>query len=129
MPYTGIRYFFTILVMSDPEREVLSFFLPEGTLEWFNVVSGTKTPGSMQVVLEEKNIPPVTEAVTGGTVASKGFKDITVDDFPVRGRKTSLLFRRRYWKVEGQEKLLKRDIRLVWEGTQLEKEFALFLKE
>lgn len=115
--------------MSDPAEDVFSLFLPEGVLQWFDVVSGTKTDSALHVVLEEKNSPPITESIRGKHVESKGFTDITVEDFPVRGRKTTLTFRRRYWKVEGQDTLLKRDIQLVWEGTHLEKEFAAFLKE
>ena len=114
--------------MSDPEKDVFSLFLPEGVFEWFDVISGTKTATSLHIVLEEKNIPPVTERERGRRVESKGFKDNNVDDFPVRGRKTILTFRRRRWEVDGLPGLLKRDIKLVWEGTQLEKEFALFLK-
>ena len=98
-------------------------------LEWFDIVSSEKTAGTLRIVFEEKNIPPVTEEIRGQHIESKGFKDITVDDFPVRGRKTTFIFRRRVWKVEDREEVLKRDIQLVWEGTQLEKEFALFLKE
>jgi hypothetical protein len=115
--------------MPDPDEIAFSLFLPEGVLEWFHVVSSVKTQETLQIVFEEKNHPPLTEEAHGKHIESKGFKDITVDDFPVRGRKTTLIFRRRVWKVEGLEKLLKRDIQLVWEGTQLEKEFALFLKE
>ena len=62
-------------------------------------------------------------------ITSKGFKEITISDYPIRGRKTLLTFKRRYWKIEGQEKLLKNDIKLVAEGTLLEKEFADFLKK
>jgi len=40
-----------------------------------------------------------------------------------------LTFRRRYWKIERQKEYLKRDIQLSFLGTQLEKEFADFLKE
>ena len=115
--------------MSDPAEDVFSLFLPEGVLQWFDVVSGTKTASALHVVLEEKNCPPITEEIRGKHVESKGFTDITVEDFPVRGRKTTLTFRRRYWKVEGQEQMLKREIILAWEGTHLEKEFAAFLKE
>lgn len=115
--------------MSDPAEDVFSLFLPEGVLQWFDVVSGTKTETAFHVVLEEKNAPPITESIRSRHVESKGFTDITVEDFPVRGRKTTLTFRRRYRKVEGQDTLLKRDIQLVWEGTHLEKEFAAFLKE
>jgi hypothetical protein len=114
--------------MSDPAEDAFSLFLPEGVLQWFDVVSSAKTAGTLRIVFEEKNIPPITEDIRGRHIESKGFKDITVDDFPVRGRKTTFIFRRRYWKVDGQDTLLKRDIRLVWEGTQLEKEFASFLK-
>ena len=114
--------------MVDPERDAFSLFLPNGVLDWFTVVSSAKTAGTLQIIFEEKNIPPITEDIRGCHVESKGFKEITVGDFPVRGRKTMLLFRRRVWKVEGREELLKRDIQLIWEGTQLEKEFAAFLK-
>jgi hypothetical protein len=115
--------------MPDPAEDAFSLFLPEGVLQWFDVVSSSKTAKTLQVVFEEKNIPPVTEKIRGRHIESKGFKEISVEDFPVRGRKTTFTFRRRYWKVEGLEQLLKRDIALVWEGTQLEKEFAAFLKE
>lgn len=115
--------------MPDPAEDVFSLFLPDGVLEWFDVVSGTKTAGTLHIIFEEKNMPPITEVIRGKHIESKGFKDITVDDFPVRGRKTTLIFRRRVWKVEGCDALLKRDIQLTWEGTQLEKEFALFLKD
>lgn len=115
--------------MPDVAEDVFSLFLPEGVLQWFNVIEGTKTNDSLHVVLEEKNLPPITEETRGKHVESKGFTEITIDDFPVRGRKTTLTFRRRYWKVEGREQLLKRDIQLVWEGTHLEREFAAFLKE
>ena len=79
--------------------------------------------------MEEKNIPPITEQERGKKVTSKGFKDILIDDYPIRGRKTELILRRRYWQVEDSDKLLKRNIQLYAEGTQLEKEFASFLKE
>ena len=115
--------------MPDPHEDAFRLFLPDGVLEWFDIVSSTKTAGLLHIVFEEKNVPPITDEIRGSHIESKGFKDITVDDFPVRGRKTTFVFRRRVWKVEGREQLLKRDIQLVWEGTQLEKEFALFLKD
>lgn len=110
-----------------PEQQVLSFFLPKETLRYFDIVSGGKTDTSIQITLEEKNDPPLEERHRGLPVLSKGFQDITITDFPVRGRKTTLTFRRRRWQV-GDE-LLKRPIELAAPGTQLEKEFADFLKE
>lgn len=111
------------------EKQILEFFLPRGCLEWFDVTDAKNTGKGIIITLEEKNIPPLYPEIKGRKILSKGFTDIYVDDFPVRGRKASLLFRRRYWQVEGLDKLLKRDIDLCAEGTQLEKEFADFLKE
>lgn len=37
------------------ERQMLAFFLPEGTLEYFELVRGTKTAHAIHLVLEEKN--------------------------------------------------------------------------
>lgn len=110
-----------------PAQQVLSFFLPEKTLQFFDVVSGGKTDTSIQITLEEKNDPPLRPDHAGKQVLSKGFKDITINDFPARGRRVSLTFRRRRWQVD--DEFLKREIHLTIPGTQLEKEFADFLKE
>ena len=76
--------------------------------------------------MEEKDNPPIKE---NQKIIARKFHDITITDFPLRGRRTLLTFRRRYWKIEGQKEYLKRDIPLAFPGTQLEKEFADFLKE
>lgn len=107
---------------------VLALFLPAGTLEWFEIVEGTHTGDGIKLVLEEKNVPPLLPEHEGKQVHSKGFYDITITDFPIRGKRTSLVFRRRRWSVEGVRELLKRDIQLCAPGTQLETEFASFLK-
>ena len=109
------------------EQQALSLFLPEGTLESFTVASSQRTDTDIAIVLEEKNVPPLGDRHRDIPVLSKGFYDITIDDFPARGRRVSLTFRRRRWQV-GDE-LLKREIHLTAPGTQLEKEFADFLKE
>lgn len=108
------------------QEQILSFFLPEKTLLFFDIVSGGKTDTSIQITLEEKNEPPLEDRHRGKPVLSKGFHDITITDFPARGRKVSLTFRRRRWQVG--EELLVRDIQIAAAGTQLEKEFADFLK-
>jgi hypothetical protein len=109
--------------------EVLSYFLPIDTLKWFDIVEGSKDDTLIKLVLEEKNIPPIPMKYNNEKITSKGFKEITISDYPIRGRKTLLTFKRRYWQIDGQKKLLKNDIKLVAEGTLLEKEFADFLKE
>lgn len=109
------------------EQAILRLIFPEDIFEWFDVVSGEKDDKIVSIVFEEKNIPPVPD--TAKKTISKGFTDITISDFPIRGRKSLLTFRRRYWQIEGEKELLKRDIKIRFPGTQLEKEFALFLKE
>jgi len=79
--------------------------------------------------LQEKNLPPIPERYQGEKISPKGFTDITITDFPIRGRRVLLTFKRRYWQMEGQKEYSKRDIKLTADGTQLEKEFALFLKD
>lgn len=108
---------------------ILDLVLPEGILEWFDAIEGTKNDKEIHIILEEKNIPPLPEKDKNKKIFTKGFTDITITDFPIRGRRTLITFRRRYWQVEGQKEYLKRDIKLCFPGTQLEKEFADFLKE
>lgn len=112
--------------MTTSEQAIIQLFFPENIFEWFDMVSGKKDDKSVSIVFEEKNIPPISD--TSKKIISKGFTDITITDFPIRGRKSLLTFRRRYWQIEGQKELVKRDIKIRFPGTQLEKEFAIFLK-
>lgn len=112
--------------MTTEEQAIIQLLFPENIFQWFDMVSGKKDDKTISIVFEEKNIPPVSDK--NKKIISKGFTDITINDFPIRGRKALLTFRRRYWQIEGQKKLLKRDIKLCFPGTQLEKEFADFLK-
>ena len=111
------------------EKSIFELFLPEGALEWFDVVDGKKDKNNIRLTLQEKNIPPLSKADNNKKAIPKGFKEITITDFPLRGRRTLITFKRRYWQIEGQGEYLKRDIKLCFPGTQLEKEFADFLKD
>ncbi len=121
--------FYNIIIMGTPEKSILEIILPEGIFEWFDVIDGNKDENNIYITLEEKNIPPLINKEKDKKIIAMGFKEITITDFPIRGRRTLLTFKRRYWKIEGQKELLKRDIKLSFPGTQLEKEFADFLKE
>ncbi len=108
------------------QQKVLELILPKGVLDWFVLIDGTVNDEDIHITLEEKDDPPIAD---NQKIIARKFHDITITDFPIRGRRTLLTFRRRYWKIEGQEKYLKREISLSFPGTQLEKEFADFLKE
>jgi len=116
-------------IIMKTEKSILELFLPENVLEWFDVIDGSKDDENVYLALQEKDIPPVSESDRDKKIIPKGFKEITITDFPLRGRRTLMTFKRRYWQVEGQKEYLKRDIKLCFTGTQLETEFANFLKE
>ena len=109
------------------EQQTLSFFLPNNTLLYFDITKSKSTDSKLTITLEEKNNPPLEEKHEGLEVESKGFQNISVVDFPSRGKKTTLVFRRRRWQV-GDE-ILKRNITLCSPHTKLEQQFGLFLKE
>lgn len=107
-------------------QKVLGLIFPQGVFEWFDLKDGTIDGEDIKIILEEKDHPPVSE---NQKIIARKFHNITITDFPIRGKRTLLTFRRRYWKIEGQKEYLKRDIPLSFPCTQLEQEFAAFLKE
>ena len=110
-------------------KEIFELIFPEGVFEYFELTEGVRGENKALLTLVEKDIPPLTEENKNKTIIARKFHDITITDFPLRGRQTLLTFRRRYWKLEGQDAYLKRDIQINFPGTKLEKEFADFLKE
>ena len=117
-------------------EELIGLFLPEGILEYYEYAGyerksreEVKPYGEITIILEEKNVvPKLPDEYRDRKVRQKGFKEIRVDDFPVRGKKVKLLLRRRLWQVEGVEELHKREIFTTYPGTKLEKEFAFFFE-
>lgn len=113
------------------EHELAWAMLPEGLEGYFDIESFEKSDRHFRIVLVEKNIVPtdLQEEYRGKKVMNSVLNSLTVDDFPIRGRKGELVLKRRSWKFEGVDKMLTRKIDLCVEGTKLEKEFAVFLKE
>jgi hypothetical protein len=102
---------------------VYSVFLPKNTIKNFDIISIKDENEEIQIVLQEKNNPPVEGA------KPEGFKVIHVSDFPIRNKRAILIYRRRYWKIKGQEGLITSNIPLVYTGTKLEQAFAEVLKK
>lgn len=113
------------------EHELVWAMLPEGLEGYFDIESFEKNDRRFRIVLVEKNIVPVDlpKECRGKKVINSVLNDLTIDDFPIRGRKGEFVLKRRSWKFEGVDKMVTRKINLCAEGTHLEKEFALFLKE
>ena len=109
-------------------KDVFELIFPQDIFEWFDLKSGKSDETTTRITFVEKDIPPLTPENQDKKIIARKFHNITISDFPLRGKKVLLTFRRRYWKIEGQKEYLKRDIRLTFPGTQLEKKFAVFLK-
>jgi hypothetical protein len=106
-------------------QELCALFLPKDTLTHFNITNISVEDDEIHINLTEKNNPPAhTEKLK-----ARGFKTITVSDFPIRGKKAVLTYHRRYWETEKTKKLVTSDIPLVHTGTKLEQDFAEILKK
>ncbi len=107
-------------------KEMFELIFPEGLFDWFELTDGKSDEQQVSFTLTEKDLPPLSNPHPA--IMARKFHDVTITDFPLRGKRTLLTFRRRYWKLEGQAEYLKGDIPLCCPGTQLEKAFADFLK-
>ena len=102
--------------------------LPEGTLDYFDLVDVKESVNEVVIYLEEKNIVP--EKYTDQDIESKGFYDpVIVQDFPLRGKKVFLNILRRRWLLKKHNEYISRNWRIVAEGTRMTQDFASFLKE
>ena len=109
------------------EKELASLILPEGILTYFEVAAVEKSEEEYWISLMEKELTP-TEFL-GHKLSSKGFfEEVTIKDFPIRGKACYLKVKRRRWLNETMNEVVSRDWELVAKGTRMTKEFAAFLK-
>lgn len=102
--------------------------LPDGTLDYFDLVDVKESVTEVVIYLEEKNIVPQNYA--DQDTESKGFYDpVIVQDFPLRGKKVFLNIRRRRWVLNHSNEYICRNWRMVAQGTRMTQDFASFLKE
>ena len=105
----------------------IEMILPEGLLNYFEVTQIIKEAENFNIYLSEKNIPP--KEYVSDKLTSKGFFDeITVQDFPIRGKASYLHIKRRKWINETTGDIVFRDWNMVAKGTRMTHEFASFLK-
>lgn len=112
---------------SAADKTFLDLILPQGILEYFLLTDFTSSTSEVCLYLEEKNVIP--EEYSSDKVLSKGFFDeITVQDFPLRGKAVYLHIRRRRWLNQTTGAVVFRDWNMVAQGTRMTTEFASFLK-
>lgn len=115
------------------EKGIISNFLPEGLLAHFFItevlllgdVAGKKM--FFEIYLEEEN------EILGGydksQYESKGFTEITIQDFPIRGKAVYLKIKRRRWRHKQRPKeIIRNDFSFVAEGAGFTRELSDFLK-
>ena len=115
------------------ESTFISHFLPLGLLEHFavkavNELCFIKSKSVyIEIVLEENNI--IIGDVDSSQYESKGFTEVTLQDFPIRGKAVYLVLRRRRWRHKQTASITHRnDFSYVAEGSGFTKELSDFLK-
>ena len=108
--------------------ELLKLLLPEFLVEHFEVIKFEEIDKSLRLYFEEKNTSP--KEFSSLTLQSKGFlPEITVDDFPLRGKSVKLHIKRRRWTEVKSGNIIQRDWNLIAKGTRMTQDFAEFLKK
>ena len=111
--------------MNSPD--LLKYFLPEGILDYFELIEVKDSTEKLTIVLEEK--PLVPEEQLGRKLHSKGFYPVVdIQDFPIRKKACFLEVKRRRWIDIDTGEVFSRDWTLVAKGTRMTSEFAFFLK-
>lgn len=111
----------------------MSHFLPAGLLAHFSITEvfmlGEVSSKKMffEIHLEENN--EILGDVNGFEYESKGFTEITLQDFPIRGKAVYLKIKRRRWRhKERPNEIIRNDFSFVAEGSGFTKELSDFLK-
>ncbi|MFD1259036.1 DDE transposase, partial [Mucilaginibacter terrae] len=106
---------------------LVRLLLPEGILEYFDLIDVAQTSAGLNIHLEEKNITPA--GYENVKLESKGFlPETSIQDFPIRGHKVALCIKRRRWEVSESKTIITRNWDIVQKGARMTTEFGTFLK-
>ena len=107
--------------------DLIKLFLPDFLVDHFDFLRSEEKGGVLHLYFEEKNLPPL--EFNSRILISKGFhQEITLQDFPLRGKQVFLHIKRRRWTDKTNNEIVQRDWNLVAKGSRLTQEFATFLK-
>lgn len=118
---------------------IISFFLPDGMIDWFEIVKMTEEPNTgktqadilfydsiLNIHLDERDNR---EGDLPGFKPNRFTETTAIKDYPIRNRKVLLhIRRRRYLDVNGRNVILNQ-YPLTNEGTKISVEFGLFFKD
>lgn len=115
------------------DTDIIGNFLPEGLLAHFTItdvlILGEVATKKMffEILLEENN--EILGDIDASQYESKGFTEITLQDFPIRGKAVYLRIRRRRWRHKTEhQKTIRNDFSFVAEGSGFTRELSDFLK-
>lgn len=113
------------------EHELVWAMLPEGLEEYFDIEGFEKDEQKFRITLIEKNELPkeMPAEYHGKKVINTVLNEIVLDDFLIRGLKTEIVLKRRWWKFEGVQRMLIRSLDAIHPSMKFSKDFAAFLKE
>ncbi len=115
--------------MHESFQALLSLIIPEGVSDYFKLVSHNhnKENRSIHIYLEEINNIP--QEYQSNKLQSKGFfKEVILQDFPMRGNDVFLHVKRRRWLNLDTGEVVFRNWEVVAKGTRITSDFAAFLK-
>jgi hypothetical protein len=114
------------------DTTLLAHFLPKGLLEHFTITSINDLEDTIlkvkyfEIQLEENNILLRSDSIE---YESKGFTEITLQDFPIRGKAVYLKIKRRRWRHKLRSKeVVRNDFSFVAVGSGFTQELSDFLK-
>ena len=114
--------------MEDILKTLLSYQLPKGVLDYFELVSVKQEEDKLVLQLDELNTKSLSNQ--DKDLESKGFLPaVRLEDFPIREHTVYLLVRRRKWIDKQTGKTVINTYDLSAQGTSYTQEFGSFLKE
>lgn len=111
--------------VKDPK----TLLAPEEIIDKFDLINVKETSKTYELIFEEKKeLIPV--SIQGEEVVMDGFcNPLSLLSFPIKGKPTYLVIKRRRWKPKGSVDHVSNEYYFNHPGVKATKEFAVFLKE
>lgn len=104
---------------------MLEHFTITGFLELGNITDKTMF---YEIQLEENN--KILDNLDQNLYESKGFTEVVLQDFPIRGKAVYLRIKRRRWRLKSDKtKVVRNDFSFVAVGSGFTQELSNFLKD
>jgi hypothetical protein len=110
-------------------NDLRTLLAPEEIITKFDLVKVKETNKNYELIFEEKK-ELIPEGLIGKEVVLDGFcNSLSLLSFPIKGKPTYLVIKRRRWKPRGGGNHYSNDYYFNQQNVKATKEFAAFLKE